>query len=213
MGKAYYLCCRVVWKGARAQSRLPLFKGLTSSSASHSLVVLLVFRFWFHEDFDSVVMPAFQMPVCMNKSTVRSWQMKGSISLIVSGLKAGQVQSHLCEECSFLGKSHCTWRWSSNLLPGPWGPLFFSAELGECAMTHHHNRHTTDCAVISFSPLILQWKVACRGPPANTRGATSHPVFCEGSIRAPTSVKAHYFSTLIPQSPFLCSSDNILVNS
>ena len=105
MGKAYYLCCWVVWKGARAQSRLPLFKGLTSSSASCSGVVLLVFRFWFHENFDSALMPAFQMPVCMNKSTVRSWQMKESIRLIVSGLKVGQVQSHLCAECSFLGKS------------------------------------------------------------------------------------------------------------
>lgn len=211
MGKAYYLCCRVVWKEARAHSRLPLFKGLTSSSASHSGVVLLVFRFWFHEDFDSmkIFIPWSCLPSkCRYVWTRAQWDPGRWREVSVwsyLGWRQARSSPISVKSASSLARvtAVSTWRWTSDLLPGPWGPLFFSAEIGECAMSHHHNRHTTDCAGISFSPLILQWKLACRGPPANTRGATSHPVFCEGSL----VFHSH------PPSPFLCSSDNILVNS
>lgn len=50
MVREYYLCFHIVWKGGKAQGRLPtiLFKGLTSSRI-HSDVCLPVSRFWFYE--------------------------------------------------------------------------------------------------------------------------------------------------------------------
>lgn len=114
------------------------------------------------------------------------------------------------------------WQESLLLAPGD-GPLIYYPVLEEHLSlvmnlaSVEQLTVTTDtsqmCAGVSFLTTCPAMKDSMqRSLPADPRGATCHPVFCAGGIRALHPGRFINFPPH-PPSPFLYSSDNVLVNS
>lgn len=119
--------------------------------------------------------------VCMNKSTVRSWQMKGKYQsdCIWAEGRPGPVPS-LCRVL-LPWQSHR--QWILNLLRFPKDHSSLVLNL----VSVQRLTVTTDTRLRWYLFLTTHpaMRASMQGVPIKHSGATHHPVFCEGSIRTP----------------------------